>query len=140
VYDAYELALRLLRHRDYAARELARRLAERGIAEESVTSALERLRAAGLVDDARYARARARSLAERGAGDALIRHDLERAGVSAEDAGGALASIPAEVERASAIVRRRGDGPRTARYLRAKGFDAEVVAGLVAGGRETELG
>lgn len=138
--DAYELALRLLRRRDYAAFDLARRLAERDLGEDRIASALERLSASGLVDDARYACERARSLAERGAGDAAIRHDLTRAGVAVEHVAEALASIAPERERAAAIVGRRGVGARTARYLCAKGFDAELVAGLVADGGEDELG
>ena len=41
---------------------------------------VERLERAGVVDDARFARARAAALAARGRGDAAIRYDLERAG------------------------------------------------------------
>lgn len=138
--DAYARALRLLRHRDYAARDLARRLVDRGLDAESVERVLVRLRESGLVDDRRYARERARSLAERGASDALIRHELEGAGVSADEVAEALAGLLPERERAAAIVARRGRDARTARYLQAKGFDRELVHALVASSDGGELG
>jgi regulatory protein len=138
--DAYVLAVRLLRHRDYAARDLARRLLGRGLDADRVEAALVRLRESGFLDDRRYAFERARVLAERGAGDALIRHDLERAGVSAEDADDALGTLPPERERAEAIVGRRGGGARTARHLQAKGFDRELIQALVASDDGASLG
>jgi regulatory protein len=138
--DAFEVALRLLRHRDYAVRDLEQRLTTRGLDAGEVESALVRLRESGLVDDARYASARASSLASRGAGDELIRRDLEHSGVAPEHVEDALAEIEPERERAGVILGRRGASPRTARYLRSKGFDDEVVRTLVANGHEGELG
>jgi regulatory protein len=138
--DAFEVALRLLQHRDYATRDLERRLDRRGLEPDEVESVLARLRASGLVDDMRYARARASSLAARGAGDALIRHDLERSGISTEDVEGALSAIEPERVRVDEILGRRGAGVRTARYLRSKGFDDELVHALVANVGEGELG
>lgn len=138
--DAFELALRLLARRDYAARDLERRLAGRGLSPAATRAALGQLHEHGLLDDARYARGRAAALAARGAGNALIRHDLERSGVALEEVEEVLASLEPERVRAEAIVRRRGGGPRTARYLRSKGFDDELVRVLVARGREHGLG
>jgi len=54
------------------------------VAPAAVADSLAVLSRAGLVDDARFARARAGSLAERGYGDAAIRYDLERQGVAPE--------------------------------------------------------
>jgi hypothetical protein len=50
----------------------------------------------------------------------------------------AVAHLAPEAERAAAIVSRRGNGPKTARYLAAKGFSEEAVAAAVAGGFATD--
>jgi regulatory protein len=137
---AVDAALAALRHRDLTVRELEERLRARGFSEPERDAALETLERTGLLDDARFAEARARSLAGRGAGDAAIRHALGRAGVPAELAEEALVALEPELERARAIALRKGRGPKTARYLRAKGFADEVVAAVVAGPSANELG
>ena len=137
---AVEAALRALRHRDLSTRELDERLRAEGFGEPEREAALESLARTGLLDDGRYAAGRARSLAARGAADAYIRHALRSAGVGADELEDALAELEPERERARAIVVRRGAGPKTARYLRGKGFPEEVVAAVVAGAGEDELG
>ena len=137
---AVEAALRALRHRDLSARELDERLRTKGFGEEARQEALETLVRTGLLDDARFAEARARSLAARGAGDAAIRHALRLAGVEASALEDALATLDPEEERARAIAGRRGFGPKTARYLRGKGFSEEAVSGVVAGETADEIG
>lgn len=136
---ALEVALRALRVRDRSLAELERRLAERGFSPEERADALAALERAGLVDDARFAAARARALAERGAGDALIRHALREAGVPADLAEEALRDLEPEAERARRVAARRGSGPRTARYLRGKGFSQEAAEAVVAEGDDGEL-
>jgi SOS response regulatory protein OraA/RecX len=137
---AVDTALRALRHRDLSARELDLRLRVKGFEESERAEVLEALERTGLVDDARFAETRARSLAARGAGDAAIRHALGLAGVAREVADDAVSALDPEAERAGAIAARRGPGPKTARYLRGKGFSEEVVAGVVAGSNADELG
>ena len=129
---ALETALGVLRRRDRSAAELAARLEARGVAPAERERALETLGRAGLVDDERVARGRATLLAERGNGDALIRHDLEQRGLPAEAVEAALSALAPELERAAAVVARRGASVRTARLLAARGFAEEVVAGVVA--------
>jgi regulatory protein len=138
--DALESALRALGHRDRSAREIERRLTERGFAPEEREQALEALRRTGVVDDERFARNRAESLAARGAGDELIRHDLVRAGIERDVVDEAVALLEPEARRASRIVERRGAGPKTARYLASKGFSRDVVAAAVASDEGRELG
>ncbi len=137
--DALESALRALRHRDRTARELDRRLGERGFGPLERESALATLARTGLLDDDRFARNRAAALADRGAGDELIRHDLEAAGVDPELAEAAVAAVAPEVERARRIVRARGPSPKTARYLRARGFSHDTVSAVVASPEGDEL-
>jgi regulatory protein len=137
---AVETALRALRHRDLSSRELDKRLRAKGFDEPAREEALETLARTGLVDDARFAESRARSLAARGAGDAAIRHALREAGVEAGAVEDALATLDPEEERARAIVEPRGAGPKTARYLRGKGFSEDVVTAVVAGAGAWEIG
>jgi SOS response regulatory protein OraA/RecX len=135
-----EAALRLLRHRDRSTAQLGRELERRGVDDETRAAALATLARTGLVDDRRFAERRTAALAERGAGDALIAHDLRSAGIPPEVASEAIAVLEDERERARRIVERRGAGPKTGRYLAAKGFSEEVVRALVARGGDDALG
>jgi regulatory protein len=130
--DPLERAFAALRHRDRSAAELRDWLARRQVPQAACDEALETLSRTGLVDDTRFAESRARSLAERGAGDALIRHELVKARVDGDAIEDALAGIEPEAARAATIIRRRGIGPKTARFLRSKGFSEDTVAGAVA--------
>ncbi len=137
---AVDAARGALRHRDWSAAELDCRLASRGFSDDDRGEALETLRRTGLLDDRRYAEGRAETLAGRGAGDALIRHDLDRAGIDRDLVDEALALLQPEADRARRIVERRGGGPKTARFLGGKGFSDETVAACVANPRHDELG
>ena len=120
-------AVRALRHRDRSRAALADRLAAAGVGSAASESALDSLERAGLVDDRRVAESRARGLAERGYGDAAIRFALEGEGLAAELVAGALEGLEPERERAERL---RGRG---ARWLAARGFDAETVDDLLGG-------
>lgn len=137
--DALETALRALRHRDRSARELDARLAERGFGVDDRERALSTLQRTGVVDDARFARARAQSLAARCAADAHIRHELAEAGVPTSLTEQAIALLEPEIDRARRIVGKRGATPKTARYLRARGYPSEVVGAAVATDDDGEL-
>lgn len=119
---------------------LRARLVARGFSDEDSDGALATLERTGLLDDRRFAEGRARSLAARGAGDAFIRHRLQADGIEREVVDDALAALRPEPERAERIVGRRGAGPRTARYLRLRGFSEEAVARAVAGDGPDEIG
>ena len=125
--EALAVAGRALGRRDLSERGIAERLARASVAPAAVEESLAVLSRAGLIDDARFARARAASFAERGYGDAAIRHDLGRQGVTAEVIQQALESLEAEAERARRLVERRGPGASTARYLASKGFGEEAL-------------
>jgi SOS response regulatory protein OraA/RecX len=131
--EALASATKTLRHRDVSVQRLAQRLESAAIAPAARAEALDVLARAGLVDDARLAERRADELAERGFGDEAIRHDLEGQGVPAELREQAIAALPGESERARTIVARRGPGPKTARYLAAKGFGEDAVEAALAG-------
>jgi SOS response regulatory protein OraA/RecX len=129
--EALDAAGRALRARDLSKLALTERLADR-VGKAAGAEAVATLERIGLVDDARVAIARATALAGRGYGDAAIRHDLDRGGLEPAEIDAALASLDPEVERAAAIVARRGPGPKTARYLAAKGFGEEAIESVLA--------
>jgi SOS response regulatory protein OraA/RecX len=134
--EALGTALRALRHRDRTRESLRERLSARGAPARAQEEALEALERAGLVDDTRVAESSARALAERGYGDAAIRFRLEGEGLSAGLVAEALAGLDAEPERALRLVERRGEGPKTLRWLAARGFDEatlEEVGGFADG-------
>ena len=137
---ALESALRALRHRDRSAAELRDWLARRDVPPAACDEALETLVRTGLLDDTRFAENRARVLADRGAGDTLIRYELEHAGVEQDAIEAALAALEAETTRAATVVRRRGAGVKTARYLRTKGFTEDAIAAAVATEPDEALG
>lgn len=137
---AVEAALRALGRRDLSAADLERRLARAGYGVDERADALARLERTALLDDRRYAESRARALATRGAGDAFVRYELERSGIAFHLVDEAIGALEPELERARAVVARRGRSASTARYLRGKGFADETVAALVAGDGREELG
>ena len=131
--EALASATNALRHRDVSSQRLAQRLEAAAVAPAALADALEVLTRAGVVDDERFAERRAEALAERGFGDEAIRHDLERQGVPADLRGRAVATLADEAVRARAIVARRGPGPKTARYLAAKGFGEDALEAALDG-------
>lgn len=132
--EALAVAARALHTRDLTRQELQARLLRRGVDERLAGESVAALQASGLVDDARLAHSRAARLAERGYGDAAIRHDLELRGVVPELVEEAVQGLESETIRALPIIEERGPGPRTARYLAARGFAADTVED--AAGRE----
>jgi regulatory protein len=129
--DPIDVAARALRHRDRSRAQVDARLARAGVGEEQREEALDTLARVGYVDDGRFAQARAATLAARGFGDLAIRHDLEEAGVGAEQVADALAGLEAEGERARAVAARLGRTAKTAAQLARKGFSEEAVEAAI---------
>jgi len=125
-HEALARASRSLAHRDLSEQELSQRLA-RHVDPATRKEAIDRWVGAGAVDDARLSKGRAELLAGRGAGDLLIRHDLEKRGIGAEEVEAALEGLEPETVRVHRIVAARGQGPRTARYLARKGFSEDSI-------------
>ncbi len=93
----YERALRLLSFRARSARELEKRLIEKGEPREHVVSAIARLTANGLLDDARFAEAKARSgIVGKPRSRRRIEQDLARKGVARDVADAAIRQVMAD--------------------------------------------
>jgi regulatory protein len=95
----YNRALDLLSARPYTVRQLRRKLIQKEIPADEADAVIERLLAAGLLDDARYAAAYARSkLVGQGASVRRIGQDLARKGVGSEIAKEAIQQVVIDEE------------------------------------------
>jgi regulatory protein len=93
VEAAYTVAARLLAMRPRSVYEVLARLRERGHNPSAAAEAVGRLEAAGVLDDATYARHFARVRAPRGHGPARLLHDLLAKGVDRRLAERAIAEV-----------------------------------------------
>jgi SOS response regulatory protein OraA/RecX len=129
--SALEVATAALARRDRSAADLTAYLERHGTAPEEADRAVDRLRQAGYVDDARYAARRAEVLAGRGYGDEAVRFELEQDGVAADEIDAALAALLPERERALALLSTAKTPLAGIRLLAAKGFAADSVEAAV---------
>lgn len=145
----HETALRLLARRALARRELADRLARKEHEPAQIEAELQRLEAAGLLDEHELARAICRSRLRQGKGRRAIAGELWRRGIVPEVAEAALAeltqtgtmaALEAAVARATSRHPRWQELPRerakVIRYLLTRGFDAAEVRRIL--GREPD--
>ncbi|HWC73511.1 MAG TPA: regulatory protein RecX [Gemmatimonadales bacterium] len=109
---AHRAALRALARRAHARSDLRRRLMQKQHPPDAVDGALERLSAAGLLNDAQFASDYAAAKARRGRGPARLVRDLQSQGVERRLAENAVRSSlaaegvdPAETVRALAAKR-----------------------------------
>ena len=79
---ALRTAVRLLEHRPYARKDLARRLAMKGHPPAAVETALDRAAALGYLDDERFARHFVQSRSAKGRGPSRLRRELSVQGVA----------------------------------------------------------
>lgn len=121
---AYRAALLCLGRRPYAGRDLARRLVTRGHPPTAADRAVERARAAGLVNDESFARHFVQTRSARGRGPARLRRELVQMGVAPLLVDRVLAEEEPEDQRGAmtALIRKRSaqlkDVPRTDRVRR----------------------
>lgn len=134
-------ALGLLVRREHSRKELATKLASRGVAREDAEAAIERLAAEGWQDDARFAASLARMRAGAGYGPIRIRAELGTHGLDEAVIAQAFASLAEAGEddwrrQARELVRRRfgedfaGDLARrrkAADFLLRRGFDGDTI-------------
>jgi regulatory protein len=145
--STYERALDLLETRARSVVELRRALIKKGAPAAEVDAAVDRLRNAGLLDDAAYARQLARSKAM-GPGQSRrrIAHELARRGVARDLGDQAIAEVfenegvdeSVNIERVArkkmktltrldAVTQRR----RLYAFLARRGYDVEAISGIV---------
>jgi len=132
--DALQRAGRALARRPLSEQRLDERLEGAGMAADARLTALTRLKASGLVDDAKLARGRADSLAGRGWGDSAIAARLAAEGFGEPAVREALEALEPEIDRAAALVVNVADRPKAWALLARRGFtpdSAETAIGAL---------
>lgn len=94
--DAYQRALGLLVRREHSRRDLARKLAQRGVEPAEAAAAVERLAGQGYQDDQRFAESFARDRTSAGYGPVRIRVELASHGLAEDAIASALAACEAD--------------------------------------------
>ncbi len=130
-------ALGLLVRREHSRKELARKLAARGVEAGEAAAAIERLAGEGWQDDTRFAESLIRSRAGAGYGPFYIRAELGTHGLGSEAIAAALDAFEGDwPEIARDLVRRRFGpaGPldlpqrrKAADLLARRGFDGDSI-------------
>nr|WP_296748743.1 regulatory protein RecX [Thioalkalivibrio sp.] len=139
--EAHAAGLRLLARREHSTLELTRKLKQRGFTVASIEPALEQLREAGYLSDARFAGSLARHRAAQGYGDLRIRAELGQHGMKQVLVDQALAELGVDW-RAQALAQARrhfAEAPETSaararmlRHLAQRGFASSVARAAVA--------
>jgi regulatory protein len=139
-------ALALLAGRDFARRELARRLSERGYPEPLVEQVIESLASERLIGDERFAGQFVTQRAARGQGPLRIRQELAQRGVPAETVEQALEQAGEDWTGRAREVRRKRFGAalpadfreraKQARFLQYRGFSGEQARAALGPGDE----
>jgi len=143
---SYDRALNLLSFRARSARELRRRLIQKGEAAERVDKVIDRLRETGLVNDADFARQLARTKVSAGASRRRVHQELFKHGVAREVADEAVTEVLEDeglsdadtIERVARKKWRMLDGldaptrrRRLYAFLARRGYDADDVSRVV---------
>ena len=127
---AFERACSKLSARERPGKDVLNLLVQEGYPTEASQAAVDKAKRCGVISDARYAQAFVNSKTRAGWGKARISRELERSGLSLEDAGDvALDSLTQdrEYERALAAASRRAmpsknPTEKIARFLMGRGF------------------
>ena len=121
---AWRAALRALERRSFAVAELRRRLQQKGHPPAAVDYAVGRAQAAGLVDDAAFARRFVESRAARGRGPSRLRRDLQVLGVDRRHIEAALTRAHGKIEGPGGVAELLAINPHTLRArMRRLGVD-----------------
>ena len=99
--DAWEAALSSLDLCARTAKALRDALRRKGYVDPAVDATIERLKAAGFIDDARYARRMAELQAAKPVGVHALRRKLMARGIAEQDAEAALAAFDDDQQRAA---------------------------------------
>jgi regulatory protein len=142
VVATYDRALNLIAFRARSARELGRRLMEKGASAATVEKVIDKLRDVGLIDDADFARQVARSKVSGGASKRRLHQELFKRGVARDVADAAVTEVLEEenvdqVAIAERVARKRlpslasADAQSRRRrlysFLARRGHDSETI-------------
>ena len=140
--DPKARAVKLLARREHSARELKRKLEQRGIGAGEAAETVAQLAKDGWQSDARYTEMLVRSRISQGFGPVRIEAELRQAGVSGEQASEALRAAAPDWKRLAAEAQARHFAalPKTSaerakqyRYLAGRGFDSSQISAALKG-------
>lgn len=149
---AHLAAIGLLARRDFSIADLDRKLTGRGFTREAVDYALAELKAAKVLDDARFGQNLSAQRVRRGQGPARIRQELRRAGIAEDliEAAADPANSGTDFARLARETRTRKFGPkvpkdwkekaRQARFLQYRGFSTDHIRAALDGDFEVDDG
>ena len=131
-------ALALLVRREHSRKELARKLAERGIESEAASVAIEKLTGDGWQSDTRFAELLVRTRAAHGQGPIRIRAELGTHGLDRDTIETAMEAFDGDWRQAAQDLARRRFGldlasasptqrRKAADFLYRRGFDGDTV-------------
>lgn len=133
-------AIKLLSRREHSARELTRKLTDRGIETGAAEEAIAGLARAGLQSDDRYAGQLIRTRVAQGYGPRRIRAEMEQAGLARDSIEQALATADCDWRALAAQQRAKKFGPppgttaeriRQQRFLYARGFESDQIQSVL---------
>ena len=138
-----------LARREHSEQELARKLAKRGYAADTVATTLAALVADRLLSNARFAEAFVHARIQRGSGPQKIRAELRERGITDDLIANSLDAHTDSWRELARQVRakRFGNGQpgdfreriRQMRFLQQRGFSAEQIKGVFRDGDPDEL-
>jgi len=99
-----EKALELVSQRQMSARELNKKLRDKGADEETADYCVQWIMERGLLDEERYAAAIVRHYAAKGYGEGRVRQELMRRGVPRDLWDDALSAMPEDTSRLDRLV------------------------------------
>jgi len=140
---ARKKAMDYLARREHSREELEQKLAKAGFDAGIAAEAVDRLAAADLQSDERFAEAFVHARVRRGKGPVRIRSELNERGVAGSIAGEALAAADTDWRALAIDARRRkfgdatpkdfADKARQMRFLQYRGFETEQIQAAVSG-------
>ncbi|GAB4290635.1 MAG: recombination regulator RecX [Thiohalomonadaceae bacterium] len=141
--DPYPRAIALLAQREHSARELERKLCDKGFPFERVAECIARLQQERLQSDARYAESYVRMRAGKGYGPLRIRAELAERGVADAFMAPPLEEMDGQWSELAEQARRKRFGnklpkdfqerARQARFLQYRGFATEHFRNVFSG-------
>lgn len=131
--SAYDRALGLLSRREHSARELSRKLKDRGHAADEAAEALAKVSERAYQSDVRYAESAIRKRVSAGYGPRYIEAELRSHGIDPKhlrelfDAIDWAAGACDQLRRKGLPVAAREDRIKASQYLARRGFDAAAI-------------
>lgn len=128
---ASQRALSLLVRREHSSKELARKLAARGVDRDEAQAAVDRMTAEGWQSNDRFAEQLVRSRASNGQGPLRIRAELSMHGLDRDAVAAAFDAYDGDwIDNARDLVRRRFPGALDDRALQRKAAEFLVRRGF----------